>query len=470
MSTRKVLVPLLALALAVPAAACRKPAKVLLTKDQQARIQENVLKERPTPRFVSGAIFGDNIKLLGVDVSPTDGVRAGGEVTLTYYWECLRETPGDWKAFGHLELPAGKRMILDHVPVGELYPVSQWKPGEVIRDVQKVTVDPDTKSGPALLWAGLFSEEIYRERGGGDRMKIVNKDKVSTDGDDRARLAQFRVEAKDGPRAPAVVKAAAAKGLPVLDGDAGDEAWKRASELVLGDASGKPADPKAATKVRALWDASALYLSFVVADDAVWSPYKDRDEELWNGDVVEVYLDPNADGKDYVELQISPNNVVFDAKFDTRRQPAWQTAKSFTLEGLKSATGSQAATDDAPATWTVELSIPWASIPGWTKIPPSPGDEMRVNLFRIDAADEKVKGAQALSPAGGDFHDLEKAGTLKLMSDPDLPPTAGPGGGAPLHIEMDAAKRAAGIEARPSVNPSTAKALQQTVKGNAPRP
>ena len=402
----------------VAMAGCRKPAKVLLTKDQQARIGENLLKEAPAPRFKSGANFGDQVKLLGVDVAP-EQVRAGQEITITYYWEATRATSGDWKVFGHLELPAGKRMILDHVPVAELYPISQWKAGEIIRDVQKVTVDPEAKAGQAVLWAGLFSEEIYRERGSGDRMPLVNKDQVQNDGDNRVRVATFAVQAKEGaPRAPAVIRTLRTHAAPNLDGRLDEPDWGVAPTTILTEASGRPVDEKAQTKVHALWDDTNLYLAFECQDDGVESPFSKRDDELWTRDAVEVYLDVGADGKDYLELQVSPANQVFDAKFDTRRQPEWQKAKDFTLEGLRTAVavrGTLNQAGDADGGYDVEIAIPWKSIPGWTKSGPGAGDDLRVNFFRIEAKDGKVTGAQAFSPAGGDFHDLEKAGTMKLL-------------------------------------------------------
>lgn len=418
--------------------ACRKPAKVILTKDQQVRIGENVLKGAPAPKYKSVANFGDNIRLLGVDIAP-DQARAGHEATITYYWECLKPTPGDWKVFVHLELPGGKRMILDHVPVGELYPVSQWKQGEFIRDVQKVTLDPEAKSGSAVLWAGLFSEEIYRERGSGDRMPLVNKDQVPNDGENRVRVATFPVVAKDvtAARGPSAIKSARSKASPVIDGKVDEADWNGAPVAVLPEASGRPANPKAQTKVRSLWDDTNLYIAFQCLDDSIESPFVKRDDELWTRDAVEVYLDAGADGKDYVELQVSPGNQIFDARFDTRRQPEWQKAKDFTLEGLKTAvivTGTLNQAGDADTGYDVEIAIPWASIPGWTKVPPTANDELRVNLFRIEAADGKVTGAQAFSPAGGDFHDLEKAGTLKLLPVADasaVPATEGAAALAP---------------------------------------
>ncbi len=400
-------------------AGCRKPAKLVLTKDQRARIQENILSEAPAPKVPLNVNFGDNIRLLGVDLS-ADRVRPGETLTATYYWECLRETPGEWKVFVHLELPAGKRMILDHHPVGELYPITNWKKGEIIRDVQRFTVAADTRPGPATLWAGLFNEAIYREQGGGDRMEIKNKDQVPNDGDNRVRAARFTVMAGGEPargEAPVLVARRAA-GAVQVDGKLDDAAWAAAGRSApFRNADGSDATPDLATTVMAAYDDAALYLAFSVRDPAVETPYKNRDEELWNGDAVEVFLDPGADGKDYLELQVSPANVVFDALFVSHRAPDWPQARAFNLAGLKTAvqvTGTLNRAGDQDSGWDVEIAIPFANLPGFGKTPPDPSSTLRANFFRIEARDGKVAGAQAFSPAAGDFHDLSKAGSVRF--------------------------------------------------------
>ena len=46
-----------------------------------------------------------------------------------------------------------------------------------------------------------------------------------------------------------------------------------------------------------------------------------HDAHLWEQDAVELMIDPDGDGKNYFELQLSPTELVFDTRFDSRRQP-----------------------------------------------------------------------------------------------------------------------------------------------------
>jgi len=416
-------------ALLVAGGACRKPAKLILTKDQRARIQENILPEAPAVKTPLNANFGDNIRLIGVDLSQ-DRVKPGETITVTYYWECLRETPGEWKVFVHLELPAGKRMILDHHPVGELYPIGNWKKGEIIRDVQRFTVASDTRPGPAVLWAGLFNEAIYREQGGGDRMELKNKDQVPNDGDNRVRVAQFTVVGAEGAaRSQAAVLVARRVAGPIaVDGKLDEAVWASRDEAVaLRSAEGAAVDAALATTVMAAYDDKTLYLAFDVKDKAIESPYKNRDDELWNADAVEVYLDPGADGKDYLEIQVSPANVVFDALFSSHRTPDWKEARSHNLKGLRTAvavSGTMNQSGDEDTGYTVELAIPFEDLPGQTA--PAVGATLRANFFRIEASGGQVTGSQAFSPAGGDFHDLSRAGLIRFAGEKQAQSPAAP--------------------------------------------
>lgn len=413
-----------AIAAMVAGGACRKPAKVILTKDQRMRIQENILAEAPTPKVVLNANFSDMVKLIGVDLSVEPAV-AGSELIVTYYWQSLKPVTGAWKIFVHLELPGGKRMVLDHVPVGELYPINQWAQGEIIQDVQKFIVDREAKTGSAVLWAGIFNEEIYQARGGGDRMTLVNKDQVPNDGDNRVQVVRFQVQGRDKAARPAPqLVSMRASGAVRIDGDLGDPAWAQAVvSTPFPAAGGGPGDPARAVTVRSVWDDTHVYFAFDVRDDQIGSTYTKRDEELWNQDCVELYLDGAADGKDYLEIQVSPANVVFDALFDSHRTPEWQTARRHDVPGLQTAVsvdGTLNRSDDADRGYTVEVAVPLASIPGLGPIPPQEGNTLRVNFFRIEFRDGKVAGANAFSPAGGDFHDLVKAGTLRFS----MPPAA----------------------------------------------
>jgi hypothetical protein len=158
------------------------------------------------------------------------------------------------------------------------------------------------------------------------------------------------------------------------------------------------------------WDERNLYAVFVCVDRDPWSDMMQRDSHLWDQEVVEVFLDPDSDGKNYPELEVSPHNVVVDLLIPAPGAVSADVAAKWDIEGLQTAVAKHA------AGWTVEMAIPWASLKGaGVKGAPKPGDRWRVGMYRIErpdglaaykkAADLRQKAAKA---SGAEKEKLEK--------------------------------------------------------------
>ncbi|MCB9787573.1 MAG: carbohydrate-binding family 9-like protein [Deltaproteobacteria bacterium] len=432
-----VLVSLLAILLVVPG--CKKPRKTVLSKDQREEIGSAILSEAPTPQIPINAVLDGKIRLIGADLSSAT-VKAGESFQVTWYWEALEDLGGSWKIFVHFEAP-GKRSVHDHQAVGELYPLSRWKKGEIIKDVQTIPVPKDFPAAVARLFVGVFDEAAWSERQANVRMTVTNKDemKVPLDNDGRIEGAKVTVTTSGASAAPSRAKLAAARepereltvarveAAPTIDGKLDDPAWQTARPgTAFVQPGGGGVTPQRMTQVRAVWDDSALYVAFTVRDDDVWNDQTGRDATLWEQDVVEIYLDPGADGRDYVELQVSPTGEIFDAWFETHRTPAWpEAAKKLTLSGMQAKVevdGSVNQRDDGVTDkgWNVEVAIPWKELPGIDGAP-APGTRWGANFYRIDVKSPAREGFMtAWSPAGGDFHNTSQFGRLVFA-----PATAG---------------------------------------------
>ena len=186
-----------------------------------------------------------------------------------------------------------------------------------------------------------------------------------------------------------------------------------------------------------MWDDTYLYIAASCRDDDIYNDKTGRDAALWEQDVVEVYLDPGKDGKDYIEIQVSPAEQLFDAVFATHRNPKWQeAAKALDIKGMVAkvdvdGTLNQRAAVEDDRRWTVEMKIPWSELPGVTG-PPADGAVWSGNFYRIDVKNPKRAGFMgAWSPAGGDFHNTKGFGSLlfKNSQPPSLKrgPAVGPG-------------------------------------------
>lgn len=210
-------------------------------------------------------------------------------------------------------------------------------------------------------------------------------------------------------RCPKITKA------PVIDGKLDDEAWKIAPAVRLSLAdTGKPATKR--TIARMCWDDENLYISFDCDDEDLWNDYKERDDPVYNEEVVEAFLSPECDLKHYYEINVSPRNVVFDASiFDPINGcPQPPTSTGWDCVGLRTAVVADGTLDcrtDKDKGYIAELAIPFAGLGRKT---PKPGERWRGNLYRIDLSPKPAE-FQSWSPTlvkPVAFHVPDRFGTI----------------------------------------------------------
>ncbi len=148
--------------------------------------------------------------------------------------------------------------------------------------------------------------------------------------------------------------------VPGLSGVAGfrtplaDRAWRDVPELgLVRNLDGST--PRWPTSVRVAHGGGDLLVRFECRDDDVWSRYTERDDPLWEEEVVEVFLAPGeADPAVYWEFEINPLGALFDARIsnpsssraDLKADAAWNSV------GIRWAAGSSA------TGWWAEIAVP----------------------------------------------------------------------------------------------------------------
>jgi hypothetical protein len=184
------------------------------------------------------------------------------------------------------------------------------------------------------------------------------------------------------------------------------EPWARpggASGARLRDSStGSP--PRLETTCTPFHDGHRLIVLFSCRDDEIVSTYEERDQPLYEEDVVEIFLAP-ATLEEYFEIEVSPRGIVFDARVQSpdlerstmRVDRRWDCAELFA--GVRITRGES-------ELFTVEtvVVIPFASL---EVDPPGPGAEWRGNFFRIDRSASHGDSFSAWQPTGRtppDFH------------------------------------------------------------------
>ncbi len=179
--------------------------------------------------------------------------------------------------------------------------------------------------------------------------------------------------------------------------------------FVLADGSG-PARQQ--TLARVCCDDRFLYVRFDCNDQDIWGSYTERDDPIYDEEVVELFLSAGTETPArYFEFELSPNGVVLDAAIFN---PG--TARDAIVVDLSWDCPElcwHVARDDAAGRWWAVLAVPWAPLLGDGARPA----EWRANFYRIErqrgAADEfSCWSATLTQPA--DFHKPARFGMLRI--------------------------------------------------------
>jgi len=192
----------------------------------------------------------------------------------------------------------------------------------------------------------------------------------------------------DWPRPPrAVVPKAIAK--IAVDGKLDDPAWQHALAYSGMFAFNKVEKVEApATDWKILWDDHFLYFAFDCVDTDLTAPIRERDDAVYSDDCVEMFILPDPRFRTYWELIIAPGGSIFDS-VQCKRLTTWgldgDTAQN--IEGLQigiDIRGTLNQAGDIDGGYTVEVAVPFAELPGYSRARPAVGQTLHFMLVRLD--------------------------------------------------------------------------------------
>lgn len=128
------------------------------------------------------------VELASVVLSPPNP-RPGQGVNVTFYFRVLEGPEEDFKVFVHVDDRGGRseRLNGDHMPARGRYPMSLWRPGELVRDEWSFTIPSYFDAEVLDLWTGFYHPIR------GDRMTLKNSDRVTNDGQNRVLAASINL-------------------------------------------------------------------------------------------------------------------------------------------------------------------------------------------------------------------------------------------------------------------------------------
>lgn len=179
--------------------------------------------------------------------------------------------------------------------------------------------------------------------------------------------------------------------------------------FILADGSG-PAVQQ--TVARVCYDPQALYVRYDCDDRDIWGTYTQRDEPIYDEEVVEIFFGPGeADLVRYFEFQVSPNEVLLDARIynPTSQRTELEVDFGWNCPGIRWWAGRE----DAANRWWGIIAIPWAAV-----APPGELPRLwRANFYRIERPRDAAPEYSCWSPTmtePADFHKPARFGLLEL--------------------------------------------------------
>jgi len=213
----------------------------------------------------------------------------------------------------------------------------------------------------------------------------------------------------------------------VTDGVLDEASWEHAvptrAFVIYTDGS----MPRYHTAARMMWDDRCLYIAMRMTDGEISATFENHDDALYKEDVAEIFIDPDGDGLNYIEIEVSPRETVLDLVMDREYAKGGKGDWDWDLDGFEAGVhveGTLNDISDSDAYWVMECAIPFESIafssPG-ADFPPKPGDEWRLNLYRYEYnrnQDLVELSAWNMTGKGRGFHAPDMFGRLVFSGEP----------------------------------------------------
>jgi len=193
-----------------------------------------------------------------------------------------------------------------------------------------------------------------------------------------------------------------------LDGKGSNPAWNQSEWTALSPL--KDPGPVYETRTKVLYSDSGIYFLFWCEDKHITSTLKEDFADLYNEDVVEVFLWTDEEHPLYFEYELSPHNYElpiiipnFGGKF-----MGWRPWHYEGDRRTRHATHIDYQGDEV-VSWTAEFFIPYKLMNPLKNVPPSQGTIWRANMYRIDYDQEQTVW-WAWQPIKRNFHDYQLFG------------------------------------------------------------
>jgi len=196
-----------------------------------------------------------------------------------------------------------------------------------------------------------------------------------------------------------------------ITGDGQSDQWKTTGWINLNQPD--PADPAYNTKVKVLYSKSGIYFLFNCGDKKLTSTMKADNLNLWEEDVVEVFLWTDENFPVYFEYELSPYNFELPIMVPNNKGTflGWLPWHYEGERKTQHATNVSRENGKDISAWEAEFFIPYKLLAPLGNVPPLSGTKWRANMYRIDY-DKGSEVPFAWQKTTSTFHEYKKFGTF----------------------------------------------------------
>ena len=175
-----------------------------------------------------------------------------------------------------------------------------------------------------------------------------------------------------------------------IDGKLDEGAWAKAAwtEDFVDIQGEHMTEPRHRTRAKMLWDDEYLYFAAWMDEPQLWGTLTKRDSVIYYDNDFEVFIDPDGDTHQYMELEINALGTEWDLFLVKPYRDGGPALHDWDMQGLRSAVALLGTLNDPSDTdkgWSVEIAIPWKTLKeaAHRPAPPKEGDTWRINFSRV---------------------------------------------------------------------------------------
>ena len=198
-----------------------------------------------------------------------------------------------------------------------------------------------------------------------------------------------------------------------ITGDGLSEPWKITEWINLAQQERNTSLYK--TKVKTLYSQTGIYFLFNCEDNKLTSTMMADNLNLYEEDVVEVFLWTNENFPVYFEYELSPLNFELPIMVPNNKGTflgwlPWHYEGDRRTRHATSVTGGTKESGSIVSGWIAEFFIPFKLLAPLSPVPPLSGTRWRANMYRIDY-DNGIT-PYSWQKTDKTFHDFNKFGTF----------------------------------------------------------